>query len=62
MQFTVVANESNRELQWQGASYSGGTARFCLAVINIRVHLYAVLCHPVTAALPVLLLPVRLNL
>ena len=23
MQFTVVANESNRELRWQGASYSG---------------------------------------
>ena len=25
MQFTVVANESNRELRWQGASYSGRT-------------------------------------
>ncbi|WP_270663203.1 hypothetical protein [Faecalibacterium prausnitzii] len=25
MQFTVVANESNRELRWQGASYSGLT-------------------------------------
>jgi len=23
MQFTVVINESNRELHWQGASYSG---------------------------------------
>ena len=23
MQFTVVINESNRELRWQGASYSG---------------------------------------
>ena len=23
MQFTVVANKSNRELRWQGASYSG---------------------------------------
>ena len=25
MQFTVVVNESNRELRWQGASYSGRT-------------------------------------
>ena len=25
MQFTVVANESNRELRWQGASIQGRT-------------------------------------
>ena len=31
MQFTVVANESNRELRWQGASYSGAHPVFCYA-------------------------------
>ena len=30
MQFTVVANESNRELRWQGASYSGAHPVFVL--------------------------------
>ena len=30
MQFTVVANESNRELRWQGASYSGRTLFFTM--------------------------------
>ena len=30
MQFTVVANESNRELRWQGASYSGHTLFFTM--------------------------------
>ena len=30
MQFTVVANESNRELLWQGASYSGAHPVFVL--------------------------------
>ena len=30
MQFTVAANESDRELQWQGASYSGRTLFLCL--------------------------------
>ena len=30
MQFTVVANESDRELRWQGASYSGRTLLLCL--------------------------------
>ena len=29
MQFTVVINESNRELRWQGASYSGAHPVFC---------------------------------
>ena len=31
MQFTVVANESNRELRWQSASYSGHTLFFYYA-------------------------------
>ena len=31
MQFTVVANESNRELRWQGASYSGTHPVFILS-------------------------------
>ena len=30
MQFTVVANESDRESRWQGASYSGRTLFLCL--------------------------------
>ena len=30
MQFTVVSNESDRELRWQGASYSGRTLFLCL--------------------------------
>ena len=33
MQFTVVANESNRELRWQGASYSGTHPVFVLYLI-----------------------------
>ena len=33
MQFTVVANESNRELRWQGASYSGAHPVFVLYLI-----------------------------
>ena len=32
MQFTVVANESNRELRWQGASYSGAHPVFVLSL------------------------------
>ena len=32
MQFTVVANESNRELRWQGASYSGAHPIFALSL------------------------------
>ena len=32
MQFTVVANESNRELRWQGASYSGAHPVFALSL------------------------------
>ena len=32
MQFTVVINESNRELQWQGASYSGAHPVFVLSL------------------------------
>ena len=32
MQFTVVANESNRELRWQGASYSGTHPVFVLSL------------------------------
>ena len=32
MQFTVVANESNRELRWQGASYSGTHPVFILSL------------------------------
>ena len=34
MQFTVVANESNRELHWQGASYSGAHPVF-VAIFTI---------------------------
>ena len=37
MQFTVVANESNRELRWQGASYSGAHPVFCFA-LNLLAH------------------------
>ena len=37
MQFTVVANESNRELRWQGASYSGTHPVFCFA-LNLLTH------------------------
>ena len=33
MQFTVVINESNRELRWQGASYSGVHPVFVLYLI-----------------------------
>ena len=33
MQFTIVANESNRELRWQGASYSGTHPVFVLYLI-----------------------------
>ena len=33
MKFTVVANESNRELRWQGASYSGTHPVFVLYLI-----------------------------
>ena len=33
MQFTVVANESNRELRWQGTSYSGTHPVFVLYLI-----------------------------
>ena len=33
MQFTVVANKSNRELRWQGASYSGAHPVFVLYLI-----------------------------
>ena len=33
MQFTVVINESNRELRWQGASYSGAHPVFVLYLI-----------------------------
>jgi hypothetical protein len=33
MQFTVVINESNRELRWQGASYSGTHPVFVLYLI-----------------------------
>ena len=33
MQFTVVANESNRELRWQGASYSVTHPVFVLYLI-----------------------------
>ena len=38
MQFTVVANESNRELRWQGASYSGAHPVFVLYKA-VRSHL-----------------------
>ena len=34
MQFTVVINESNRELRWQGASYSGAHPVF-VAIFTI---------------------------
>ena len=34
MQFTVVINESNRELRWQGASYSGAHPIF-VAIFTI---------------------------
>ena len=34
MQFTVVINESNRELRWQGASYSGSHPIF-VAIFTI---------------------------
>ena len=34
MQFTVVINESNRELHWQGASYSGAHPIF-VAIFTI---------------------------
>ena len=34
MQFTVVINESNRELRWQGASYSGAHPAF-VAIFTI---------------------------
>ena len=34
MQFTVVANKSNRELRWQGASYSGAHPIF-VAIFTI---------------------------
>ena len=34
MQFMVVANESNRELRWQGASYSGSHPIF-VAIFTI---------------------------
>ena len=37
MQFTVVANESNRELRWQGASYSGAHPVFCFT-LNLLTH------------------------
>ena len=37
MQFTVAANESDRELQWQGASYSGAHPVFCFA-LNLLTH------------------------
>ena len=40
MQFTVVANESNRELLWQGASYSGAHPVFVLRK-NLRNKSYA---------------------
>mgnify|MGYP006960478513 CR=1 FL=1 len=33
MQFTVVANKSNRELLWRGASYSGAHPVFILSLI-----------------------------
>ena len=36
MQFTVVANESNRELRWQGASF-GAHPVFCFA-LNLLAH------------------------
>ena len=38
MQFTVVINESNRELRWQGASYSGAHPVFVLYKA-VRSHL-----------------------
>ena len=38
MQFTVVANESNRELRWQGVSYSGAHPVFILYKA-VRSHL-----------------------
>ncbi len=34
MQFTVVANESNRELRWQGASYSGAHPVFFFTMLH----------------------------
>ena len=36
MQFTVVANESNRELRWQGASYSGTHPVFVSSWLGVR--------------------------
>ena len=36
MQFTVVANESNRDLRWQGASYSGTHPVFVLGSLSER--------------------------
>ena len=45
MQFTVVVNKSNRELRWQGASYSGRTLFLFLWKLLLFHHLLQDVCH-----------------
>ena len=45
MQFTVVASESNHELRWQGASYSGRTLFLFLWKLLLFHHLLQDVCH-----------------
>jgi len=45
MQFTVVVNKSNRELRWQGASYSWRTLFLFLWKLLLFHHLLQDVCH-----------------